>query len=138
MRAKARIFVSEDRGWWLGRGYRLSGVMTDVVHKLVRELIDPPENLKVVGPNDLFNLALPAFQAVHPDFQPAYIALDLNHVALQLGNVSLQLGNIGFYHDDIGVHPLDRREYQVALVHATAPAIVMSLYAIHQSDAIKE
>jgi hypothetical protein len=133
MRAKARIFVSEDRGWSLD----LDGVL-DMAFELVGELIDSANDFEMVSADDLPHSPLANFQIIHPGFQSADVALDLYHVTLKHGDIGFEHGDIGFDLHDIGIHPLDRGEYQVALVHATAPAIVMSLYAIHRSDAIKE
>ena len=97
-----------------------------------------PMTLRWVPADDLLHGPLASFQIIHPDLQSADVDLDLHHVTLKPSDVGLKFRDIGFDHDDIGKKPLDRREYQVALVHATAQAIVMSLYAIHQPCAIKE
>jgi hypothetical protein len=133
-------------------GFDLDSVL-DVALELVRELIDAPHDFEMVPADDLPHSPLADFQVIHPAlhasnvafyagnvaFQAANVALDLDHVALEHGNIGFKNGDIGFNRHDVGVHPLDRREYQIALVHhATAPETVMSLYAIHQADAIKE
>jgi hypothetical protein len=89
-----------------------------VALELVGELIDAPHDFEMVPADDLPHSPLANFQVIHPAFQAS---------------------NIGFDLHDVGVHPLDRREYQVALVHhITAPETVMSLYAIRKAGAIKE
>ncbi|MGF7213313.1 hypothetical protein GGE65_007953 [Skermanella aerolata] len=90
----------------------------DVALELVGELIDATDDLEMIPADDLPHSPLAGFQVIHP---------------------ALQASNVGFDLHDVGVHPLDRREYQIALIHhVTAPETVMSLYAIHRIDAIKE
>jgi hypothetical protein len=97
----------------------------DVALELVGKLIDTAHDFEMVPADDLSHSPLADFQVIHP--------------ALQYADVALEHGDIGFDLHDVGVHPLDRREYQVAFVHhATAPETVMSLYAIHRIGAIKE
>jgi hypothetical protein len=147
-------------------GFDLDSVL-DVALELIGELIDTPHDFEMVPADDLPHSPLADFQVIHPAlqasnvafytgnvafyasnvaFQSTDVALDRDHVALENGDIGFENGDIGFENGDIGfnlhdvgVHPLDRREYQVALVyHITAPETVMSLYAIHQADAIKE
>jgi hypothetical protein len=153
-------------GGSVGGGFDLDSVL-DMALELIGKLINAPHDFEMVPADDLPHSPLADFQVIHPAlqasnvafyasnvafyasnvafqaanvaFHSANVALDLDHVALEHRDIGFENGDVSFNLHDVGVHPLDRREYQIALVHhATAPETVMSLYAIHQADAIKE
>jgi hypothetical protein len=142
MRAKARIFVLEN--WKVEAGAGSDG-MTDVTRYQFGKLLDPTDNLMMVGTHHLPHGFLLGFYTIHPDIhsievssQSTDVGFQSTDVGFQHADVGLYVTELGFKHDHFRVKPLNRRKYQVALIHATAPETVMSLYAIHQSDAIKE
>src|SRR3954447_826401 len=106
--------------------------MPDMAFYLLGEWVDTAHNLEMVPADDLFHGPLAGFQIIHPDLQPAYVDLDLDHVGLELANVGLDLDHVGLQPanvdldlDHFGIQLFDRRKYQVVLVHAAAPAIVI-------------
>jgi hypothetical protein len=125
-------------GGSVGGGFDLDSVL-DMALELIGKLINAPHDFEMVPADDLPHSPLTNFQVIHPALQATNVAFQSADVTLDLDHVALEYGDIGFDLHDVGVHPLDCREYQVAFVyHATAPETVMSLYAIHQADAIKE
>jgi hypothetical protein len=142
MRAKARIFVLEN--WKVEAGAGSDG-MTDVTRYQFGKLLDPTDNLMMVGTHHLPHGFLLGFYTIHPDIHSIEVSSQSTDVGFQHADVGFQHADVGLYvtelgfkHDHFRVKPLNRRKYQVALIHATAPETVMSLYAIHQADAIKE
>jgi hypothetical protein len=156
MRAKARIFVLEN--WKVEAGAGSVG-MTDVTRYQFGKLLDPTDNLMMVGTHHLPHGFLLGFYTIHPDIHSIEVSSQSTDVGFQSTDVGFQHADVGFQHADVGfqhadvglyvtelgfkhdhfrVKPLNRRKYQVALIHATAPETVMSLYAIRQLDAIKE